>query len=162
MAVWRTSFWIWTSWVGREPRDSPLLTRMADWRASNKKKCIKRPLLSAEGCHTPPGTRSCTQQNTVVCRGQEDHKAVKAFWGQISRQILDLGFCFKRPMSPQDTGRRLEENPGIVSLRQFWVIDIRTLKKESTEKTGPGRCFDSLCLRSPPSSHLLKAPAILS
>ncbi len=45
-------FWIWTSWVGS---DSPLLTIMAVWRASNVlKKCVKRPLLSAEDCHTRP------------------------------------------------------------------------------------------------------------
>ncbi len=45
-------------------------------------------------------------------------KAEKALSGLISRPILDLDFILK-PMSPQDTGRQLWGNPGIVSLRQF-------------------------------------------
>ncbi len=61
-------------------------------------------------------TRSLSR---IVCRGQQHPKAEKAPWGLISRPVLDLEFIFKKPMSPQDTGRQLWGNPGIVSLRQF-------------------------------------------
>ncbi len=51
----------------------------------------------------------------IVSRGQEHPKGRQ---GTSRPDIQALGF-FLKPMSPQDTKRKLWGNPGIVSLRQF-------------------------------------------
>ncbi len=104
--------------------ESPLQIVMAFVVLYIWKKCAKQPLLSAEGCHT-----LLDHPEELFAEGRRALKAVKALWGLISRPILDLGF-FLKPMSLQDTGRQLygnPGNPGIVSLRQFWVTNVWTL-----------------------------------
>ncbi len=99
-------FKIWTCWVGR---DSLLQIVMAVWRTSNKiKKCAKRILPSAEGCHTlqDPSAELFAEGPT----GSKDTLSL------ISRSILELGFFFKKPMSPEDTVQE-----------EFWVNDVCTL-----------------------------------
>jgi hypothetical protein len=59
------------------------------------KKCARQSLQSAVGGHTQP--------DHPACRGQGGPVRQK---GLIFRPILDFCF-FKKPMSPQDTGRRL-------------------------------------------------------
>ncbi len=75
-----------------------------------QKWCTKRPLLSAEGCHTRP------DHSAEYCRGQERTKGRK---GSLMPdfQANTRPRIFKKPMSPQDTGTQLWGNPGIVSLK---------------------------------------------
>ncbi len=91
--------WIQTFWDGC---DSPLLTIMVR----------KKAITVCRGLsHT---TRSLSR---IVCRGQKRPKGRKGTWGLISKP-RPRNFFWK-PMSPQDTGRQLWGNPGILSLRQF-------------------------------------------
>ncbi len=92
--------------------DSPQQIVMAVWRpgvtADNTGALNSHYYLSHP-------TRSLS---TIVCRGQERPKGSKGtlrpdFQANTRPRIL------KKPMSPKDTGRQLQGNPGIVSLRQF-------------------------------------------
>jgi hypothetical protein len=67
--------------------DSPLLTIMAFWQASNLKKSAPNSYFYLQRAVTPD---QITQQNSFQKAGGP--KAVKTRGGLISRPILDLGF----------------------------------------------------------------------
>ncbi len=52
------------------------------------KQYTKRPLLSAEGCHSQTLPDHSAE---LFVEGRRALKAVKALWGLISRPITDLG-----------------------------------------------------------------------
>jgi hypothetical protein len=81
MAAWRTFFnlnFLSRAWQSSADKNGCLTC------FKFLKKCAKRPLLSAEGCHND----QITQQNSLY-RGQGGLKCSK---GLISRPILDLEF----------------------------------------------------------------------
>jgi hypothetical protein len=88
-----------------------LMTIMAVWRASNGYYYLQRALTVSH---------LTSSLSRIVCRGQEGPKGSKDTLGP---DFLDL-LIFLKPMSPQDTERRLQGNQGIVSLRQILVNDV--------------------------------------
>ncbi len=93
--------WIQACWVGC---DSPLLTLMVPQKAISFCRGLSHP------------TRSVSR---MVCRGQERPKGRKGTLTPDFQANNRPSISFKKPMSPQDTGRQCWGNPGIVSLRQF-------------------------------------------
>ncbi len=45
---------------------------------------------------------------------------------------ISIKWPVKKPISLQETERRLSGNPGIVSFRQFWVNDVWTLRRKKS------------------------------
>jgi hypothetical protein len=96
--------------------------------------------------HSAEGLLHLTRSlSRIVAEGRGNLIAMKALFGLISSPILHLEL-FLKPMSPQDKGRRLQGNPGIVSLKvpkceifdpffftpinTIWVGDLRTGEKK--------------------------------
>ncbi len=84
MAVWRY-FLIFEFFGSCVAACCKLLYNGCLARFKFKKKCAKRPILSA--VWMPHPTRSLSR---IICRGQEGFKAAKTLLGVISRPILDL------------------------------------------------------------------------
>ncbi len=110
--------------------DSPLQIVMAVWRPF----CLNSNFLGPVGCDSPQLTRMVRQKaitfcrelshptrslSRIVCRGQEQPKGRKGTLRPDFQANNRPRMFYKKPMSPQDSGRQLWGNPGIGSLRQF-------------------------------------------
>ncbi len=117
--------------------DSTLQTVMAVWQPF----CLNSNFLcpewqpSADNNGAPKG--HCYLQRLshptgllswIVCRGQECHKGRKGILRPDLLANTRPRIFFKKPMTPQDTGRQLWGTPGIVSLKihkhEIWILNL--------------------------------------